>query len=214
MPGLIYNRLLELATDQYGYVSTDDARALQISPRRLKLLAERGSLVRIARGLYRFPAEVVPVTPLDHYMEATMWPRGRGVLSHATALAAYQLSDVSPAKVHVTVPRAYRIRRKEVPPVFELHHADLAPEETASLEGIPIVSPARAIRDARASHLGASLIGQAIDDGERTGQLRRAQARELREEMGIAVGQDPPRTSTSYSAGQSRISSTHWTRRS
>lgn len=188
MPGRIYIRLLELATDQYGYVSTDDARALEIAPRRLKLLAERGSLVRIARGLYRFPAEVVPVTPLDHYMEATLWPGGRGVLSHTSALAAYQLSDVSPAKTHVTVPRSYRIRRKEVPAVFEFHHADLLPEETASLEGIPIVSPARAIRDARASHLGNSLIGQAIDDGEHTGRLRRAQAQELREELGIAAG--------------------------
>ncbi len=188
MPGRIYSRLLEFATDQYGYVSTDDARTLEVSPRRLKLLAERGSLVRIARGLYRFPAEVVPLTPLDQYMEATKWPAGRGMLSHETALAAYDLSDVNPAKVHVTVPRGYRIRRKEVPEVFEFHHADLADEETASLEGIPIVSPARAIRDAHASHLGGALVGQAIDDGERTGRLRRAQAQELRKELGLPPG--------------------------
>jgi len=77
MPGRIYSRLLEFATEQYGYVSTDDARRLGISPRRLKLLAERGSLARVARGLYRFPAEVVPLTSLDQYMEATMWPAGR-----------------------------------------------------------------------------------------------------------------------------------------
>jgi predicted transcriptional regulator of viral defense system len=169
MPGRIYSRLLELATDRYGYVSTDDARRLEVSPRRLKLLAERGSLVRIARGLYRFPAKVVPITSLDQYMEATMWPAGRGVLSHETALAAYELSDVNPAKVHVTVPRDYRIRRKEVPAVFEFHHADLAEGEIASLEGIPIVSAARAIRDAHASHLGGALVGQAIDDGEAAG---------------------------------------------
>ena len=135
---------LEFAADQYGYVSTDNARDLGVSPRRLKLLGERGSLVRIARGLYRFPAEVVPLTSLDQYMEATLWPAGRGVLSHESALAVYELSDVNPAKVHVTVPRDYRIRRKEMPAVLELHHADLADGEVANLEGIPIVSPARA----------------------------------------------------------------------
>jgi predicted transcriptional regulator of viral defense system len=188
MPGRIYSRLLELATEQYGYVSTDDARALGISPRRLKLLAERGSLARVARGLYRFPAGVVPRTPRDEYMEATMWPAGRGVLSHETALAVYGLSDVNPAKVHVTVPRGYRIRRKEVPGVLELHHADLAEGELASFEGIPIVSVPRAIRDAHASHLGAALLGQAIDDGERLGRLRRDQARKLREELGLQAG--------------------------
>jgi predicted transcriptional regulator of viral defense system len=189
MPGHIYSRLLEFATDHYGYVSTDDARALGISPRRLKLLAERGSLVRIARGLYRFPAQVVPLTSLDQYMEATMWPAGRGVLSHETALAAYGVSDVNPAKVHVTVPRDYRIRRKDVPAVFEFHHADLTGEDIASLEGIQIVSPARAIRDAaHGSHLGAALIAQAIDDAQRTGRLRRVQAQELREELGLPAG--------------------------
>jgi len=188
MPGRIYSRLLELATDQYGYVSTDDARTLEIAPGRLKLLAERGSLVRIARGLYRFPATVVPITPLDQYMQATMWPAGRGILSHQTALAAYKMSDVNPTKVHVTVPSDYRIRRKEVPAVFEFHHADLDAREISSLEGIPIVSAARAIRDAHASHLGEALVGQAIDDGERSGRLRRLQAQELREEFSLPAG--------------------------
>lgn len=117
-----------------------------------------------------------------------MWPAGRGVLSHETALAAYELSDVDPAKVHVTVPRHYRIRRKDVPAVFEFHHADLTEGDRASLEGIPIVSPARAIRDAHASHLGAALIEQAIDDGQRTGRLPRVQAQRLREELGLAAG--------------------------
>jgi len=188
MPGRVYSPLLELATDQYGYVSTDDARELGISPRRLKLLAERGSLWRIARGLYRFPAEVVPITALDQYMEATLWPGGRGVISHETALAVYELSDVNPVKVHVTVPRAYRIRRKEVPAVFVFHHADLTDAEMTRYEGIPIVTPERAIRDAHAGHLGPALIAQAIDDGERQGLLAQAQADTLRQETGVKAG--------------------------
>jgi predicted transcriptional regulator of viral defense system len=188
MPGRIYIALLELATDQYGYVSTDDARELEVSPRRLKLLAERGSLARVARGLYRFPPRVVPITPLDQYMEAALLPGGRGVISHETALAVYELSDVNPVKVHVTVPRAYRIRRKEVPNVFVFHHADLNGAEITRYEGIPIVTPDRAIRDAHAGHLGPALTAQAIDDGERQGLLTQAQADALRQDIEVTAG--------------------------
>jgi predicted transcriptional regulator of viral defense system len=188
MPGRVYSQLLEFATDQYGYVSTADAHKLAISPRRLKLLAERGSLSRVAQGLYRFPPGVVPVTALDQYMEAVLWPAGRGVISHETALAVYELSDVNPVKVHVTVPRAYRIRRKEVPAVFVFHHADLTEAEMTRYEGIPIVTPERAIRDAHAGHLGPALIAQAIDDGERRGLLPQTQVDALRKETGVEAG--------------------------
>ena len=188
MPGRVYSPLLELAADQYGYVSTDDARELGVSPRRLKLLAERGSLARVARGLYRFPPGVVPISALDQYMEATLLPGGRGVISHETALAVYELSDVNPSKVHVTVPREYRIRRKQVPDVFVFHRADLTEAEMTRHEGIPIVTPERAIRDAHAGHVGEALVVQAIDDGERQGLLTGVQADALRQEIGVTVG--------------------------
>jgi len=188
MPGRVYSPLLELAADQYGYVSTDDARELGVSPRRLKLLAERGSLARVARGLYRFPPGVVPIAALDQYMEATLLPGGRGVISHETALAVYELSDVNPVKVHVTVPREYRIRRKALPDVFVFHRADLTEAEMTRHEGIPIVTPERAIRDAHAGHLGPALVGQAIDDGERGGLLTGAQSDALRLEIGVTAG--------------------------
>jgi hypothetical protein len=126
--------------------------------------------------------------PLDQYVEATRWPGGRGVISHDTALAVYELSDVNPTKVHVTVPRAYRLRRKEVPGVLVIHHADLPDEDVTRFEGIRIVTPQRAIRDAHAAHLGPALIGQAIDDGQRHGLLLRAQAQALREELGVQAG--------------------------
>jgi hypothetical protein len=79
-------------------------------------------------------------------MEATLWPgRGvRGVLSDETALELYGLSDVNPAKIDVTVPRAHRIRRK-IPSAYRIHHEDLPGRDVTLFEGIPIVTPARAI---------------------------------------------------------------------
>lgn len=154
-------------------------------------MAERGQIERRGTGLYRFP--LTPASRLDTYMEATLWPRGvRGVLSHETALELYELSEVHPAKIHVTLPRLYRVRR-EVPPAFLLHHEDLEPHQVTLHEGIGVVTPEHAIRQAHEAHLGAALIGQAIDQGRQNGRLTTGQASGLRRELGVRRGSETRR---------------------
>ena len=111
-------------------------------------------------------------------MEATLWPRGLGVISHDTALDLWELCPVNPLKVHVTVPESARIRRR-VPAAYVVHRRDLDPGEITRVEGIPVVSVYRAIRDGIERHLGSDVIREAITVGRRTGQLTRAQASEL-----------------------------------
>ncbi len=181
VPGAIYNEVFDLGADNYGFVTQEQARELGIPAQRLVVMRSRGLLERRRHGLYRVTA--LPITPLDGYMEATLWPVGvQGVLSHESALELHGLSDVNPAKIHVTVPRRYRTRRP-VPAQYVIHHDDLDPADITSHEGIPIVTAARAIRDAYASHLGPALVGQAIDDGERVGKLTESVAADLREEL-------------------------------
>jgi predicted transcriptional regulator of viral defense system len=122
MPGRVYAALFETAVEQYGYITAKDARELGFGPGHLVDLARRGDLDRVAHGLYRFKA--VPVTIRDQLMEAALWPRGLGVISHATALDLWDLCDVNPAKVHVSVPKSERIRRK-TPPEYEVHVREL-----------------------------------------------------------------------------------------
>ncbi len=149
-------------------------------------MAERGQIERRGTGLYRFP--LTPANRLDAYMEATLWPRGaRGVLSHETALELYELSDVHPTRIQITVPRGYRVRR-EVPPGYRLHHENLELDQVTLYEGIAVVTPAHAVRQAHEAHLGAALIGQAIDQGRRNGRLTARQASGLRRELGIRRG--------------------------
>ena len=186
MPGKVYTHLAGVANERYGFVTPDDARDLGISPMNLVRMAERGQIERRGTGLYRFP--LTPASSLDAYMEATLWPRGaRGFLSHETALELYELSDVHPARIHITVPRGHRIRR-QVPPAYRIHHEDLEPGQIGLHEGIAVVTPAHAIRQAHEAHLGPALVGQAIDQGEQNGRLTRRQASELRREMGIRRG--------------------------
>jgi hypothetical protein len=142
--------------------------------------------------VYRFTR--FPVSRLSHYMEAVLWPQVRrpdvtGVISHQSALAIHELSDVSPTRVHVTLPTAVRIRR-EIPKGLAIHYADLASEDIERVEGVPVTAPARSIRDAHAGHLGNALVNQAIADGQRSGVLATAEADRLKREL---LGMKPPR---------------------
>ena len=152
---------------------------------RLAQLHQRGDIARVTRGVYRLTR--YPISPLGQYMEAALWPQVRrpdahGVISHESALAIYGLSDASPAKVHVTLPTDFRIRRA-VPKRLVLHYADLKPREVQQVEGVPVTTAARAIRDSHAAHLGAALVRQAINDGRRTGHLTLDDADRLEQEL-------------------------------
>jgi predicted transcriptional regulator of viral defense system len=179
MPGAAYTAVARIAGEQQGYVTQEDARAAGIAPTTLARMAERGTLVRTSHGVYRVP--LIPAGPLDQYREATLWPRGvRGVLSNETALSLYELSDVNPAKIHITVPRAHRPQRN-TPALYVIHHADLRQDEITAHEGIPIVTPVRAVLDTYAAELGPALIEQAIADGQRLGVFTRVQAAQVRD---------------------------------
>jgi predicted transcriptional regulator of viral defense system len=93
----------------------------------------------------------------------------------------HELSDVNPAKIHITVPRGYRIARP-VPSVYVVHSADLQGDDIEQVNGIPVTTPARTIVDCCRAHLGPALIRQAIDDGVRRGLLGAREAERLQEE--------------------------------
>ena len=186
MPGFRYTQLAHHAAENYGYVSGEDARELGVPIGTLNALARRGQLERVGHGIYRVP--LIPSTPLDEYMLATLWPGGPGRISHDSALGLFEMSDVNPAKIHVTVPVSYRTHR-DIPAPYVLHHEDLDESEEANFEGIPVVSPAKAVRQAHARHLRRSLLEQAIDDGVRGGWLRGRQAAQLRVEVLGGTGQ-------------------------
>lgn len=186
MPGQVYTEIVEFANEQYGFVTTEDTRDLGINPINLVRMAERGHLERRGTGLYR--VNLTPTSRLDAYMEATLWPRKvRGILSHETALDLYELSDVNPSKIHLTLPRAHRIRRT-IPSNYRIHHEDLAADQITLLEGIPIVTVPHAIRQAHGSHIGPALIGQAIDHAQQLGHLTARQAVALRNELTVPAG--------------------------
>ena len=177
MPSKKYDMALDLAADQYGYITTAQAHELGIGRDIIRKMAKRGTLERVSWGVYRMPP--FPSSPYAEYMEASLWPAGvRGVVSHQSALAIRELSDVSPSKVHITVPRDFRIRRS-IPAPLAVHHADLADNDVTIFEGIPATTVRRTLGDCHRTHLGPSILRQAIEDAEREGYLGPEDAGEL-----------------------------------
>lgn len=186
-----HQKLYELAEGQLGYFTAAQARSAGVLQVRLVQLHRSGDLERVSRGVYRLAR--YPVSPLGQYMEAALWPQVRrpdvrGVISHASALAMYGLSDASPAKVHLTLPAGTRVRRT-VPRHLVVHYADLPSGDVQEVEGIPVTTPERTIRDVHADHIGPALVRQAIEDGRRTGQLTLDQADRLDHELLGADGE-------------------------
>ena len=152
---------------------------------RLVQLARQGDIERQTRGVYRFTR--FPVSQLGHYMAAVLWPQVRrpdvvGVLSHQTAQSIHGLSDVNPARIHVTLPTGVRLRRA-VPKMLVIHFADLGPDDVESVEGVPVTTPVRTIRDAQAGQLGSEIVSTAIADGRRSGKLGLGEADALEREL-------------------------------
>lgn len=177
--GPAQRQLYEKATGQHGIVTTNDARELGIDGAVLRMLHSRGRMVRLSRGVYRFPE--MPAGPLDQYAAATFWPQGvRGVLSHATALERHDLCDVNPSRIDLTLPRAYDVNpRREIPGHLQLHFEDIPSEDLTMIEGLPIVTPLRAIVDTITGGVRADLVQQAIDTLKERGMLSRTEARRI-----------------------------------
>jgi predicted transcriptional regulator of viral defense system len=174
----------EIAADQFGYFTAAQAREAGVNPMALVMMERRQTVERVSRGVYRL--QRFPSSPLAEYMEAALWPVGTlGVISHESALALYGVSDANPSRIHLTVPTSHRVRR-QLPARLKLHHADLGDEDRTVLEGIPVTTMARTIRDCRASAVGAEILLQALMEAGREGWIGRGEFESLRRELEVS----------------------------
>src|SRR5262245_47209826 len=120
-----WDRLFEVASSQEGLFTTEQALGAGYSPQLLVHHVRAGRIRRLRRGIYRVVH--YPVGEHEELVELWLWTQQQGVLSHQTALALHNLSDVLPSRVHLTVPTAWRGRRLRVPRGVVLHHANVPP---------------------------------------------------------------------------------------
>lgn len=146
--GIDRDGLYRVAESQAGYFTSGQALASGMGNSTLRYHARPGGRYeRVRRGLYRI--RHFPSSPHEHVMSAWLPLRDvGGVVSHESALELYDLSDVIPAAVHISLPRAKRGQRPR--PGVRLHTLEKPPgrKEVRALAGMDVTNPERSIVDA------------------------------------------------------------------
>ena len=172
-PKPLWNRLFATAEAQAGYFTAQQAAHAGYSPQLMQKYLHNGRVRRTRRGIYRlvhFPA-------VDHeeLAVAWLWSEQAGVISHQTALSLHGLSDVLPARVHLTLPAAWETRRFRVPPGVVLHHGDVAADERAWFGPVPATSASRTLNDCAREGLSPELLRQAASQALHRGLVTRSE---------------------------------------
>jgi predicted transcriptional regulator of viral defense system len=173
--------LYELAAPQGGYFTARQAREAGYEDNVHPYHVRSHNWVREARGVYRLSQFPLPARP--DLMVWQLWSRNRqdtpqGVFSHATALSLHELSDVMPAKLHMTVPPGFR-RMAAIPDVLRLHRARLGDRDVQTIDGVRVTTPLRTLLDVIAEGaIAQELLVQAVDEALRRGVITRRQLKD------------------------------------
>ncbi len=181
------NRLYEIAEGQQGFFTTKQAKAAGFAENTHPYHVQVGNWIREHRGIYRLAR--FPQGERPDLMLWSLWSRNRGeatqgVYSHQTALSLYDLSDVMPAKLHMTVPRSFR-RNSEIPRVLVLHFADLSQNDIGIADGVRVTKPMRTMLDLlEGGEVPPATLREALREGLRRGLIRRTEIAEARKHLG------------------------------
>jgi predicted transcriptional regulator of viral defense system len=179
-------RLYQIAVDQQGFFTTKQAKAAGFAENTHPYHVQAGNWIREHRGIYRLAS--FPRGERPDLMLWSLWSRNRGeaaqgVYSHQTALSLHDLSDVMPAKLHMTVPRSFR-RNSEIPCVLVLHFADLPESDIGVAHGVRIARPMRTIFDLLpGGEVPLATLRQALREALRQGLIRRSEIAEARRHL-------------------------------
>src|ERR1700730_7270074 len=179
-------RLYEIAEGQQGFFTTKQAKAAGFAENTHPYHVQAGNWIREHRGIYRLAS--FPRGDRPDLMLWSLWSRNRGEAgpggySHQTALSLLDLSDIMPAKLHMTVPTNFR-RNSEIPRVLVLHFADLRQSDIGVAHGVRVTRPMRTILDVLAGgEMPLATLRQALLEGLRRGLIRRSEIAEARKHL-------------------------------
>ena len=163
-----FDRLYDIAEGQAGYFTTAQAEACGFSRERLSNSVKSGKFMRVAQGVYRLTH--YPGSKHEDLFIAWLMTGPNSVISHESALALYELSDLLPDAVHVTVPRGASRRRQTI----RLHTNQLVSDEITTRNGLPVTTVARTLADVSNRGLATELVRQAVQESLQRGLVSQA----------------------------------------
>ena len=169
-------QLFEIADRQQGFFTTRQAEECCFSRSNFNLKLQSGEWIKEMRGIYRLTH--YPITERPELVLWSLWSCNRkgvaqGIWSHQTALDIYELSDVMPSKMHMSVPPNFR-RRSDIPRVLNLHYLDIPKSDIEIRQGYALTKPLRTLIDIiDEGKLAEDQIVQALKEALKRGLISR-----------------------------------------
>ena len=159
--------LYRVAEGQQGLFTARQAIQAGYDERNHPYHVKSGNWIKEHRGIYRL--KNFPYSPDSQLSLWSLWSCNRegevqGVYSHETALQIYDLSDISPSKLHMTVSANFR-RSAQVPDILVLHKNTLKSSEWQTIAGYRVTNPTRTLFDMFCSDISKAFIIQIIREG-------------------------------------------------
>lgn len=168
----IRDSLFEVAMYQNGYFTSSQAKALGYRYRNFGYYVFRGHWIRVAKCVYRL--KNFPVSDDEQYTLWSLWAGMKdgfpvAVYSHLTALSYYDLSEIIPDKLYMTVPIGFRISKK-VPEVIIFHKENIDIKDVEFIRGYAVTKPYKTLLDLAKNEMMekahfAEVLTQALNKG-------------------------------------------------
>lgn len=149
-------QLYQIAEDQAGYFSLDQAQEIGLHRSQIYRDIRRGRIQKAGWGVYRFVQ--FPASRHEEIHAAILSAGDKAVVGFQTALYVYELSDIIPNEIHLILPPNSSRRR----PGIRVHTICLNAEDCTNFEGLPITTVAKTIVDCAFSHVDDEHIELAI----------------------------------------------------
>lgn len=172
------DKLFAIAESQKGYFTTAQAVDCGYPTSNQVYHLKAGSWRRVHRGIYRLTR--FPMTDDEQYVLWSLWSRNRagisqGVYSHQTALSLFELSDIMPKRLHMTVPPTFR-RNSPIPNAVVLHKGILKRGDVEDRQGYRVTRPLKTLSDLLKEAVSSEdHLRQALNEAVSRGLITRAQ---------------------------------------
>lgn len=170
-----FDDIYELAADNYGLITSAEAKSLGVAKSELNRWVGIGRLLKRGQGVYKL-VRYVP-TEYDRYAEAVALVGDGSFLFGEAVLAMHGLALVNSRRISVgTTKRVRRELPEWVQPVA------MSGKTVTSYEGIPSQSLAEAISECRGMVMGGRLKS-AVEDARREELITKDEFEHLRKEL-------------------------------
>lgn len=145
----IENNLFDLVQIQNGYFTAKQAIICGYKNKNFPYYVKKGYWIPIIRGIYRL--KKFPPSQEEEYVLWSLWiglqeENPIGVYSHITALNYYEISEVVPSKMDITLPPNYRTTRK-FPGVLRVFREKLSKKDVNRIGSFSVTTPEKTLID-------------------------------------------------------------------